>query len=555
MKFLSYSLLVLLALYGLIFAIGDVALLHNAAPLWTGILFAVCMVTLQYLISPWLLRRILNISWDQDSMPPAQREFLEKLCRERGLKMPRLGVIYSGTPNAFAFGHHRGSACIVVTEGLLQMLTTEEANAVLAHELGHVEHNDFIVMTLAAVAPMVLYQIYVWTDRIENTRVIAWGAYAAYWVSQFLVLQINRLREYYADHYSACVTKAPAQLSSALVKIAYGMVKADGEYQQSKQKNYSGDKSYAKAQHHLGRRLALMGISSAQPGSAFGLMQADPQLASALMQWDLSSPWARVYEWNSTHPLTAKRIGALNQYSQQNHLGSEYSLPQANPTRWTGFPVEFFFWVMPVLCGAFAFWASLRATLFSLLHIHQPKALGATLLVACGATWMGRIAFRYRGAFTDKKISDMLADLSVNEMRPRAVRIQGEIVGRGIPGSFWSPDLVVRDETGFLFMLNRQSIPFARLLFGLKDADMLIGEQVTIEGWYRRGLSPYVEMSTIQAEIIPAARDSSSILGKEALAASMRRVPYRSRSYSRWVQLLLAALTATAGIVGLLAIS
>ncbi|WP_263410915.1 M48 family metalloprotease [Terriglobus tenax] len=489
-------------------------------------------------------------------MPAAQRDFLETLCRERGLKLPRLGVIYSGTPNAFAFGHHRGRASIVVTEGLLQMLTTEEANAVLAHEMGHVEHNDFIVMTLAAVAPMILYQIYAWTDRIENTRVIAWCAYAAYWVGQFLVLQINRLREYYADHYSACVTKAPAQLASALVKIAYGMVKADGEYRQSRQKGYSGDKSYAKAQHHLGRRMGLMGISSAQPGGAFGLMQAaDPQLASAIMEWDLSSPWARVYQINSTHPLTAMRIRALNQYSEQNHLGSEYPMPLGKAVRWSGFPVEFFFWATPVVCGALAIWGSLRTTIFSLFHIHQPRALGALLLIACGTTWMGRIAFRYRGSFADRKIGDLLGDLGVNEMRPRAVRIQGEIIGRGIPGSFWSPDLVVRDETGFLFMLNRQSIPFARFLFGIKDADLLIGEQVTLEGWYRRGLAPYIEMSSLRAEITPAANESGSVFGKESIAASAKRVSYLRRSYSRWIQLLLAAAATGAGIVGYLGLA
>jgi heat shock protein HtpX len=64
----------------------------------------------------------------------------------------------------------------VVTTGLLELLTPEESNAVLAHEIGHIEHWDFAVMTFASLAPMLLYQIYVVTDRINNYRAVAYGA-------------------------------------------------------------------------------------------------------------------------------------------------------------------------------------------------------------------------------------------------------------------------------------------------------------------------------------------------------------------------------------------
>jgi heat shock protein HtpX len=126
----------------------------------------------------------------------------------------------------------RRDARVVVTKGLLDVLTPEEVNAVLAHEIGYIEHYDFAVMAVAALAPLILYQIYVWTDRVHNTRAIAWAAYLCYWIGQFLVLSLNRTREYYADHFSAEATRAPGDLSSALVKIAYGMVRTDGEYQQ-----------------------------------------------------------------------------------------------------------------------------------------------------------------------------------------------------------------------------------------------------------------------------------------------------------------------------------
>ena len=233
MKFLTRSLLILLALYGLVFAIGDLYLAKAGGPLWLAIVFAVAFIGFQYLIGPWVIEWMMDIAWVDLSvgLPEANRRFVEQLCQERGLRVPRIGIIYSGTPNAFSFGHTPGNARVVVTKGLLDVLTPDEVNAVLAHEIGHVEHWDFAVMTIAALAPLVLYQIYAFTRNSNNTRAVAYGAYLCYWVSQFVVLLLNRTREYFADHYSAEVTHKPDELSSALVKIAYGMVRVDGEYQ------------------------------------------------------------------------------------------------------------------------------------------------------------------------------------------------------------------------------------------------------------------------------------------------------------------------------------
>jgi hypothetical protein len=99
------------------------------------------------------------------------------------------------------------------------------------------------------------------------------------------------------------------------------------------------------------------------------------------------------------------------------------------------------------------------------------------------------------------------------------VRLEGEILGRGHPGAFWSPDLVLRDATGMLFVLYRQTIPLMRFLFAITAAQDYIGQRVVIQGWYRRGLRPYVEMSKI-----------SSVDGG-----------ITHRGYSRWVQLAIAA--------------
>ena len=96
-------------------------------------------------------------------------------CKQAGVPLVKLGVVDDGNPNAFTFGHTRGDARIWITRGLLERLDERELNAVVAHEVGHVKNRDFIVMTVAAVVPMVLYLIYVVGTRAgrNETRSVA----------------------------------------------------------------------------------------------------------------------------------------------------------------------------------------------------------------------------------------------------------------------------------------------------------------------------------------------------------------------------------------------
>jgi heat shock protein HtpX len=529
MRFLSRSLLILLALYGLVFAVGDLVLARAGAPWWTAVPFAVLFVGLQYLLGPWFVGLFLRIEWDDrgDLLPARNRELVERLCHQRGLKMPRIGVIASGSPNAFAFGHGPWNARVVVTTGLLDVLDPEETNSVLAHEIGHVEHWDFVVMTIAALAPLLLYQFYVFTHRIHQIRLVAYGAYLAYCVSQFIVLALNRTREYYADHYSAEVTGTPDVLASALVKIAYGLVRADGTTKEALAANKK-DAAARKAQRIAGA-VAVMGISNLRSGAALALGGADPTAAAAVMRWDLVNPWARVYELSSTHPLTAFRIRALNQDATAMHRLIRYPLPEDRRLRWGSFPFELLLWATPWLGLVAGFVIFFHPDWLAYLGLSLSAAAKPWLLVTFGAAWIARISYRYRGRFEDAAIVTLLEDVEVSQMRPRAVRLKGEILGPGVPGAFWSADLVLRDATGILFVLNRLSIPFARFVFAITEAASYIGKTVEIEGWYRRGLTPYVEMSRLTA------------VGGAT-----------HRAWSRWVQYALAVGTVVAGLLWLL---
>jgi heat shock protein HtpX len=530
MKFLTRSILIVLALYGVVFAIGAAYIAHSGAPLWVALAFPVVFVGIQYILGPHLIEWVLDICWyDQGGgLPDANRQFIERLCAERGLRVPRIGIIQSGTPNAFSFGRLRSDARVVVTSGLLEVLTPEEANAVLAHEIGHIEHWDFAVMTIAALAPLLLYQFYIYTEKVSNVRVVAYTAYLCYLLSQFVVLLLNRTREYFADCYAAEVTRDPDALSSALVKIAYGMVRAEGEYKKAMAGKDKEEKSFWRRERRLGGAVALMGISNLHSGSALALGRANPAEAAAVMQWDLVNPWAKLYELNSTHPLTALRVRELNHQAEAMHQAIQYPLREDKRARPAGFPLEVLVWAAPSIGIAALALIYFFPGALQILGISIPWNARPILFIFSGVAWMLRVAFRYRGEFQDSTIGSLIEDVEVSQMRPRAVRLRGKIIGRGEPGAFWSPDLVLRDPTGIVFLLYRQSIPFIRFLFAVSTAENYIDQEVVVEGWFRRGLAPYVEMS--------------KLTNKNNVSR---------RAYSRWVQLILAAIAVALGMLWL----
>lgn len=554
MGFIGRSLLLLFALYGLVFAIGDAYLLHGGAPIWVGIAFVLVIVGVQYVASPWIIEWCFDITWYEDDVPARLRLYVEQLCQQRGLPMPKMGIIESGTPNAFAYGRLRSDARIVVTRGLLDLLTEEEAEAVVAHEVGHIAHYDFAVMAVASMAPLLLYQLYAWTRGNNNTRIVSYAAYISYLIGEFMVLALNRTREYGADHFSACESHAPNALSSALVKIAYGMVKQTGEATRLAKEGSDEDKKAARKATQLGRALGLMGIMGATNAPAIALAEANPEEAARVMRWDLVNPWARFYELSSTHPLTAMRLRALNQEAKAQGQNVTYALPLDSQVRWAGFPIEFAIWAAPLVSGFLLFsWFWIGRPL-ERLGLRVPEHFAPMILIVLGMTWAVRIAYRYHGEFKQKQVGELLEDMAVSEMRTRAVELQGEIVGNGIPGAFWSPDLVLRDKTGLMFVYYRSSIPFGRLWFAVTNVDRFIGEPVTVQGWYRRGLRPYVELSRIEANLSKARGGSGpvSLFGNQEVTAPVEVERVVSRSYSRWIQMAGSAAATAIGVIWLL---
>src|SRR6266568_6913126 len=176
---------------------------------------------------------------------PELHATVERLCAMANLPKPRVAVVDTDVPNAFATGRNPKHAAIAVTTGLWKRLEPQEVEAVLAHELSHIANRDVLIMTVASFFAMLAALITRFgfyfgmfggfgggggnrNNNNGNNQLPVWliifvVAAVTYVVSFILIRTISRYREYAADRGSALMTGAPENLMSALQKIASGI--------------------------------------------------------------------------------------------------------------------------------------------------------------------------------------------------------------------------------------------------------------------------------------------------------------------------------------------
>jgi heat shock protein HtpX len=160
---------------------------------------------------------------------PELHEMVARLARRADLPMPKIYIIEQAQPNAFATGRSPDNAAVAATTGLLNALTYEEIEGVMAHELAHVEHRDTLTMTVTATlagAISMLGNIALFTggNRDSNSPFGAFGTIIAVILAplaaMIVQMAISRTREYSADRRAAELTGNPRALATALMRIA-----------------------------------------------------------------------------------------------------------------------------------------------------------------------------------------------------------------------------------------------------------------------------------------------------------------------------------------------
>jgi Zn-dependent protease with chaperone function/Zn-finger nucleic acid-binding protein len=475
-----------------------------------GAAITVAFVVLQFLLSPiimdWSLRLVGSLDWVKlEALPPEFQAMMKRLCEANEIPIPKVGIIRDGSPQAYTYGRTPRSARVVLSQGLLDVLTFEEVEAVVAHELGHVRNWDFVVMTLAQLVPLLLYQLYRVGMNMGRGRGRSSGgkssggaqsavmaaavvAYIAYLISDYLVRFVSRVREYHADHFSALATGKPNALMTALVKIGFGLATDRDE---------SPDRERG---HQAVQSMGIMNVEGAKE-MALALEESEnvtfsPGSIKEIMRWDLWSPWAAYYELYSTHPLTAKRLQRLGDYAiqqgQKPYVRFDLEKPESY---WDDFFVDLFVMALPLL-GLIGGAIYLAWSLSS-----GDGMMGANLVLAAGVVailgWIKTSEVYPGGKFLRASVGALLKKVKVSPVRSFPVTLEGRIIGRGDSGNIFSEDLVLRDETGLIFLDHEPFGP--NWFFSLGSMDKYRGQEVKVEGWYRRSPVPYLEVKRIQS--------------------------------------------------------
>jgi heat shock protein HtpX len=204
------------------FATGSAALL---------VLVGAGFVLFQYFASDKLVLLSTGASIIDDQSEPDLHRIVQRLAQLADLPTPRLALMQTNVPNAFATGRSPKHAVIAVTSGLLRMLEPAELESVLGHEMTHIKNRDMMVLTyaslLASVAAFIV-QVGMWTGfggrgrrGGNNSIALVFLASGVVWVVSFFLLRLlSRYREYAADRGSVLLTGSPAVMRSALIKVS-----------------------------------------------------------------------------------------------------------------------------------------------------------------------------------------------------------------------------------------------------------------------------------------------------------------------------------------------
>ncbi|MEX2464242.1 MAG: zinc metalloprotease HtpX [Gaiellaceae bacterium] len=201
--------------------------------IWAMVAIIGVLAFVQYYTSDKIALRASGAKIVEREQATELHDMVERLCAMADLPKPRIAVIPTEMPNAFATGRSPKHSAVAVTEGLWRRLEPREIEGVLAHELSHIANRDVAIMTIASFFAMVaalLMRIGMFGGMFGGGRSREGGppiwlimfvvSLVTYVVSWVLIMTISRYREYVADRGAALLTGAPEQLMSALQKIA-----------------------------------------------------------------------------------------------------------------------------------------------------------------------------------------------------------------------------------------------------------------------------------------------------------------------------------------------
>ncbi|WP_445631454.1 M48 family metalloprotease [Nostoc sp. DSM 114167] len=460
-------------------------------------------------VSPWLLDLLLANLYGQREFPKDvlnthSREavrVLQRCCQQRHWPLPKLRILPTAAPIILTYGSLPRNARIVVSQGLLEQLADDEIAIIYATQLGHIAHWDFAVMSLLLLVTLPTHQLYQQVSELGDkisakiwrwpVTILASLIYGIWCLLTGTALWLSRLRLYYSDRVAAEITGNPNALIRALLKIAIGIA-AD-----------------IQKQEHTSWQLESLNLLtpvSYQQSLSLGTIASNLSFESFL-KWDTANPYRRWFTINNSHPLMGDRLERLCQIARHWHLDTELhfdSVPskvkrqsfllQVAP--WLGIPLGLLFAAFVWLTWQLAF--TLKFLNLKWIYEDWSFITGCLLIGFSIGTVMRINSFfpdiKPATVQTDDSLPNLLADPSALPIDSVSVRLVGKLLGRQGTSNTLAQDLILQSSAG---LVKLHHISWLGQSVNHQD---LIGRQIIVTGWFRRGATPWIDIQTLETQ-------------------------------------------------------
>ncbi|MEO0947410.1 MAG: M48 family metalloprotease [Cyanobacteria bacterium J06641_5] len=486
-------------------------------------------------LSPWLIDGeiglISRLRWSNwpglEAYSKEAAEVLRSLSQQHNVSQPKLGVVDSPFPFIATYGALPGMARIVASKGLFSLLDESELATIYAREFSHIVRGDFAIVTLGVLGSQLCHRLYCWgrdwgrpkTEDEDERRAIAaarsglvglahgvftlvarsisWLFYGLQAAANAVLWPLGRARTYHADYFAASATGNPNSIARSVFKLAYGLTEVETR---------TGRPSPL-----FGGSIGFSPLAPQTIATAGGAYRnaSEPQQVGRLLLWDIFSPWATWVEFWSSHPLLGRRLRVLGTYAKQLSLPLEFELETLLQQEaeladrrklQQPFYIQWPLFYAPLLLAGVGGLGVAIATWFLNLPRGEVLVLGAVCLGFAVGTLLRRIAiFPGAARMPLATISALSAEPYLSPLRGRLTRLQGKLVGRADRRHSPSWTLQLQDTTGGVEL--RYSPRFGalgNLLRPTERLQALMGEPVTVSGWFRRSDRPWLEIDKIE---------------------------------------------------------
>ena len=511
-----------------------------------------------FIFSPWLIDGLLILTYGLQTLPTTTlinyskeaNKLLRDFCKKQKIRGITLKVLQIDVPIAFSYGCLPRFYRIVVSQGLLDNLAEDEIATIYAREISHIQNGDSRLISMAILMLNIPYTIYLeltfCADRVLDminhqlpdylpgfiksflpilvsifrvfAAIISTLNYGLYWLLKLPILWFSRQRVYSSDRVACNLTGNPNGLTRALLKITIGM--ANDVQNQGKVRNL------------LESFEILMPVGINQAITAGSVVSYSG--FESIFNWDIVNPYRRWLEINNSHPLLGDRLKRLGLYANFWKLETELNLGNINadvtannqlsgPQEKKNLTPQNLDWQKLSLQGApflgiligisFAIFLWLIGVISSAVGLWRLDWLFGDISILVGCLAIGfsiGILMRINHFFPDIKptklwqnpdLLELLSDLKALPLDSQAIQLKGQLLGKSGMSNWLGQDLILQTTRGLIKLHYSDKLgPIGDLWPKINRPADFVGKPITINGWWRRGATPWIDVNTLKTE-------------------------------------------------------